>query len=235
MADLSDAALVEATMRGDQVAYASLFERHSGAVRTAVRGHIGSDPDAIEDAVQESFTRALSRLDSLRDPSRFRPWLMQIARNAATDVRRLNTRVDHEPIEESGGEGVVLTTDRTGPDTEVELREMAHLVRGCVAGLTPRDATAISMVLWLGFGPQDVAAALGITPGAAKVLLHRARRRLRDALIVEIAGAARSFACTGLSSLIEAGDDLAAARHLKDCQTCIDASRAHVGLDAGAH
>ena len=232
--DRSDAELVEATMRGDQVAYATLFERHAKAVATAVRGHIGSDPDAVEDAVQESFARALSRLDSLRDPARFRQWLMQIARNAATDIRRHNTKVDHEPIEESGGEGIVLSDQGTSPDDEVELRELAHLVRGCVAGLTPRDATAISMVLWLGFGPQDVGAALGLTPNAAKVLLHRARRRLRDAVILEVAAAARAFACPQLSGLTEAGDELGAARHLKDCERCVEASRTAVGLGTEA-
>lgn len=212
------------------MAYATLFERHAKAVRTAVRGHIGSDPDAIEDAVQEAFARALSKLDALRDPSRFRPWLMQIARNAATDVRRANTKVEQEPIEEAGGEGVVLVGDGSGPEDETELREMAQLVRGCVAGLTPRDATAISMVLWFGFGPTEVASALGITTGAAKVLLHRARRRLRDAVILEVAAAARSFACPRLASLVDAGDELGAARHLKDCQVCLEAGRSHVGL-----
>ncbi len=231
MGDPTDAVLVEATMNGDQVAYATLFERHAPAVRTAVRGHIGADPDGIEDAVQEAFARALSSIDKLREPSRFRPWLMQIARNAATDVRRHNTRVDREPIEESGGEGVVLTSDDAEPDDEAELRELAQLVRGCVAGLTPRDSTAISMVLWLGFGPQEVGAALGVTPNAAKVLLHRARRRLRDAVILEVAAAARSFGCGELNGLVTSGEEVAAARHLKDCDVCVDAGRSRVGLD----
>lgn len=217
-------------MQGDRVAFASLFERHAPAVRTAVRGHIGRSPDAVEDAVQEAFARALTRIDSLRDPARFRPWLMQIARNAATDIRRHNTKVDHEPIEESGGEGEVLASSRAGPEAETELQDLATLVRGCVAGLSPRDATAISMVMWLGFGPSEVGAALGITPGAAKVLLHRARKRLRDAVLIEVAAAARRFACPELVVLVDDRNEVEAAHHLKDCARCLEAGRAHVGL-----
>lgn len=219
-------------MRGEQVAFAALFERHSGAVRTAVRGHIGRSSEAVEDAVQESFARALSGIDSLRDPTRFRPWLMQIARNVATDIRRRDGRAVHDPIDETGDgdEGTVLVGEGRGPDIEAELTEMASLVRGCVAGLAPRDATAISMVMWLGFRPPDVAVALGITTGAAKVLLHRARNRLRDAIVLEVAASARRFSCPELVALISAQDDVGAARHLKSCDACTESGRAHVGL-----
>jgi DNA-directed RNA polymerase specialized sigma24 family protein len=52
-----------------------------------------------------------------------------------------------------------------------------------MAQLSARDAAAISMVVHLGFGPNEVAAALDISYGNAKVVLHRARQRLRDALV----------------------------------------------------
>lgn len=227
----SDEWLVGATIEGDGSAYAELFDRHVRAVRTTVRGHL-RHPDGVEDAVQEAFTRALHRIDTLRDRSRFRPWLLSIARNAATDVRRVETRIDHEQIDEAGGEGLALVHPGEGPEVEVELRELAELVRGGVAGLSPRDATAISMVMWFGFGPQDVAGALGVTEGAAKVLLHRARRRLRDALIVEVAAANRRFGCAELASLVAADDPVAAARHVKKCSQCVEAGRRLLGFEA---
>ncbi len=62
---------------------------------------------------------------------------------------------------------------RPGPGSVAELAELAEQVKGCVAGLSTRDATAIVMVTQLGFTPEQVAGALGLTPGAAKVLLHR--------------------------------------------------------------
>ena len=46
--------------------------------------------------------------------------------------------------------------------------------------LSVRDATAITLASEFGFGPSEIAEALGVSPNTAKVVLHRARRRLRD-------------------------------------------------------
>lgn len=216
---------------GDTDAYAVLFERHIGAVRAAVRGHVGRDFDAVEDGAQEAFARALARINSLRDPTRFRPWLLQIARNTATDLRRHNTRIDREQIDDGDGEGVVLVEDRLEPDAEAELRELAQEVHGAVAGLSARDMTAISMVLWLGFGPQEVGAALGITSGAAKVLLHRARKRMRDTLMLRALATTRSSECEEFAALVADHPDSAITRHLGKCPVCLDVAREHFGLE----
>ena len=222
-----DAELVDAAVNGDSDAYSLLFSRHAGAVRSAVRGHIGSDYDGIQDAVQETFTRALSRIGTLRDHDRFRPWLMQIARNAAIDARRMNVKTDHELLDEAGDEGLAVAHGDLEPDLDAELRELAQVVRGAVAGLSPRDATALSMVMWLGFGPQDIGAALGITTGTAKVLLHRARRRLRDALVMQIVTASREVDCDELAACLEVDDQILTGRHLKHCPVCIEVGRRH--------
>ena len=55
----------------------------------------------------------------------------------------------------------------------------------CFAVLSPRDATVLTLVAQLGFTSADLSEALGVTQNNAKVILHRARRRLRTA--VEIA------------------------------------------------
>lgn len=227
----TDAELVEATLRGDTTAYAALFERHIGAVRTAVRGHVGRDYDAVEDGAQEAFTRALARIDTLREPSRFRPWLLQIARNTATDLRRHNTKIEREQIDDGGGEGVVLVDDDSfGPEVEAELRELAQEVHGAVAGLSQRDMTAISMVLWLGFGPREIGQALGITSGAAKVLLHRARKRMRDTLMLRALARSRSADCEEYATLAADGSQPGITRHLGECEVCLETAREHLGL-----
>jgi RNA polymerase sigma factor (sigma-70 family) len=129
--------------------------------------------------VQETFTRALTKLTTLRDTSQFRPWVLQIARNAAIDDLRARTVVRLESIEEDHRS---LAAVEHGPETMAEARELATVVRAGVATLSPRDAAAVSMVAHLGFGPDEVADALGITPGNASVVLHRARARLRRAM-----------------------------------------------------
>ena len=97
------------------------------------------------------FVRALERLASLQDPGRFRPWLLAIARNLATDTLRARGRlrlVDTDRNAADGAHGAHnaafadFADGAPGPDEAAELAELAMLVRGAVAGLSSRDAAA---------------------------------------------------------------------------------------------
>lgn len=114
-----------------------------------------------------------------------------------------------------------------GPGSLAELRELAQQVQGCVTGLSQRDATAVAMVTHLGFTPEQVAGALGLTPGAAKVVVHRARRRLRHALVLQVMVRQPDLACPELQKLLEA-DPLGAAKHVETCQACVDSAASEV-------
>jgi len=102
----------------------------------------------------------------------------------------------------------------------LELGELASLVRSCVAGLSVRDATAVEMVTYLGFSSAEVAAALGLTPNAAKVVVHRARARLRQALGLQLLAQRRTALCDAFATLLESGKLLDASRHTDRCPTC---------------
>jgi RNA polymerase sigma factor (sigma-70 family) len=188
--DRSDAELVAAVRGGDSQAFAALYRDHVDAVRR-VAYHLVGDADRTADAVQDTFARALQHLDDLREPDRFRPWVLAIARHAATDQLRARKRVTG--LDDRAEE--VLAAGGPGPESVAELRELADQVQGCVAGLSKRDATALTMVTQLGFSPAQVADALGVTPGAAKVIVHRARRRLRDALALQLMVQQPSITC----------------------------------------
>jgi RNA polymerase sigma-70 factor (ECF subfamily) len=175
---MDDAALVAAARDGDERAFAELYRRHEGAVRRALSDNV-HDPERRRELVQECFYRAYSRLHLLREPSRFRPWLLQIGRNAAIDDLRSRSRARLEPIDDE----LIADPAHDGPESTAELQVLAAAVRAGMAHLSARDAAAISMVAHLGFGPAEVAAALDISYGNAKVVLHRARQRLRDALV----------------------------------------------------
>ncbi len=120
-----------------------------------------------------------------------------------------------------------LADPRPGPGSLAELSELAEQVKGCVAGLSTRDATAIVMVTQLGFTPEQVAGALGLTPGAAKVLLHRARRRMRHALVLQVMVRQPELGCAELQVLVNE-DPLAASRHVETCETCISSAATEV-------
>lgn len=173
-----DATLVVAARDGEQAAFEELYRRHEGAVRRALSDNV-HDLERRRELVQECFYRAYSRLHLLRDPERFRPWVLQIARNAAIDDLRARTQATLEPLEDDQ----FAEPHQSGPESTAELQVLAAAVQAGMARLSARDAAAISMVVHLGFGPAEVAAALDISYGNAKVVLHRARQRLRDALV----------------------------------------------------
>ncbi len=133
-------------------------------MQLAVRDQL-RDPERIADAVQETFARALASLDKLRDPERFRPWLLSIARHTAVDFRRNQNRVVLDELTDLD----VATPSGSDPAELAALRDVAGLVRGLVLGLSQRDAVALNLVT-LGFEVADVAAALEIKHGAAKVV-----------------------------------------------------------------
>lgn len=177
-----DADLVAAARAGDDRAFGMLYERHRGAVRMAVSDNV-DDREGREDLVQESFIRALGALDQLSDPQRFRPWLLQIARNAAIDARRRGRRLVVERIDDDTSRE--LPSRDADPAELSELADLARRLESGMARMSRRDALVLSLAVQFGFGPGEIAEALGITPNNAKVVLHRARRRLRLAIELE--------------------------------------------------
>lgn len=211
---MSDRILVEAVLAGDMSAFATLYRAHVRAVTAAVRDNV-HDPESIADVIQEVFLRALERLGTLRDLDRFGPWLLSIARHAAVDHRR---SLGRSPILDDFAVEPVATT--SGPDVVAELNELAGLIRTCVRQLSTRDATALTLVTQLGFGPGDIATSLDVSPGAAKVILHRARRRLRDTVALELLVRRRGGGCPEFDALFVAGDLIGAGRHVRSCLSC---------------
>ncbi|WP_020577704.1 RNA polymerase sigma factor [Actinopolymorpha alba] len=219
MTEASVASLVHAVRAGNREAFEPLYRIHVGAVQLAVRDHL-RDPDRVADAVQETFARALASLDKLRDPERFRPWLLSIARHTAVDFRRNLSRITEDELDEVD----VATPDNNDPAELAALRDVAAVVNGLVVGLSQRDAVALNLVT-LGFEVADVAAALGIKHGAAKVVLHRARRRLRAALVLQLLSGGADTRCRELATIVEREGTTAAARHAESCSVCEESVR----------
>jgi RNA polymerase sigma-70 factor (ECF subfamily) len=220
-----DAQLVELVRSGNPTAFAALYRAHAPAVYRVARERVAV-AEAATDVVQETFARALASLDKLREPDRFRPWILSIARHAAIDDRRSRSRLT--PL---GDEGAgALPSDDRGPEEMAELAELAELLEVCVGDLSPRDATAVYLVTHLGLSPAEVGAALGISPGAAKVVVHRARRRLRDALALRLMVRHRGGSCPQFSELQDGGKVVQAARHLRQCPICDRAVSTEVHL-----
>src|SRR5215468_3762337 len=87
----SDGTLVLGVRNGDRAAFAELYDRRARLIR-AVCYDATRDFHAAADLTQEVFLRAYRSLGSLRDPQRFGPWLVGIARQVCREWRRQRTR-----------------------------------------------------------------------------------------------------------------------------------------------
>jgi RNA polymerase sigma-70 factor (ECF subfamily) len=135
------------------------------------------------DIVAETFLTAWRRPDILpEDPA---PWLFGVARKVVANHRRsLRRRAAlRARVEGDASRRPPLAPD---PADQVEAR-MA--VRSALGRLSERDREALMLVAWDGLDAASAAAAMGYTPSAFAVRLHRARRRLGHELAKEGGGA----------------------------------------------
>lgn len=169
----SDAQLVALARRGDRAAADALISRHLETVQAVCRSRLSS-PHDVNDAVQDTFVRALSKLDRLRDPDRVAPWLRAIAARVCVDQYRATRHMVVVPS--PGAEHADLGR---GPEDHAVGVDVARNLHVKLQTLSQRDRRA----LWLrdaeGLPVPDVARDLGLTEGSARVLLTRARHRLR--------------------------------------------------------
>lgn len=170
----SDADLVLAVRAGQPGAFDVLYARHwPRVVGVCARRVPASD---VEDAAQDVFLRALHRLDTLDDPARFGPWVRTIAVRACADALRGRPAVTVGDLPE-----VVDTTDPTHDDVIVAREDARQLASG-LATLQPRDSHALWLRDALETPVGDIARDLGMTEASTRVMLARARQRLRAAM-----------------------------------------------------
>jgi RNA polymerase sigma-70 factor (ECF subfamily) len=173
--ELPDEALVGAWRRGDERAAAELVRRHSAALGRYLYG-AGAPPGEIEDLVQEAFIRAFRSLDRWRGEASFRSWLFRIAGNLRKDWYRREGRRVVLALTETD---LQATTDPAG---EVEAAEAEQRLREGIVRLPRLQRDVFLLRAQQGLDYVEIAAALGTTPGAARVHYHHAVKRLKGLL-----------------------------------------------------
>lgn len=170
----SDARLAELAASGEERAFETLARRHRRALaRYCAR--IGVPEHRIDDVLQQSLTKAwLSLSDGIevREP---RAWLYRIAHNASINSIRSARRHAHDPLETLP----LALVPSTGEEPGLALRARDAL--GHVAALPEMQRDAIVMTAIEGRSHEEAAGLLGISDGAVRGLVHRARTTLRSA------------------------------------------------------
>ncbi|RCG32274.1 RNA polymerase sigma factor [Sphaerisporangium album] len=155
--------------------FEEIYTAHYAEILAYVRRRTASSDDAA-DALAETFTTAWRRLDDVPDGARARLWLYGVARRVLANGRRAESRRG-ELVERLGAQ-LALWTEGTGPVGADDLDG----VRVAFGRLKPDDMEVLSLASWEGLSSEEIATVLGCSRGAARLRLHRARKRLAGEL-----------------------------------------------------
>jgi RNA polymerase sigma factor (sigma-70 family) len=209
---LGDEQLARAAGRGNDHAFAALYARYSGALRSYCASIVLHSEDA-EDAVQATMLKAMRALPGRRPGVPVKPWLYRIAHNESVDV--LRRRRAHSTVDEDR----VASLAAPGPEAALARRErLAELVVD-LRTLPERQRAALIMRELSGLGYEEIAGALEVTPGAVRQLVFEARSTLHEF------ARGRDVACSSVQRSLSDGDrrrrrGRGVRAHLRACNEC---------------
>jgi len=186
--------LLSALRNGDGEAYRELVTTYGPRLFATAMRLVRNEADA-SDITQETFLSAFRAIDKFDGASRVGTWLHRIAVNAALMKLRTRKRRPEEdihsllPLFTDGGQHTRhLHEFQELPDDKALREEMASLIRSCIDQLPEdyRNALVLKDIEELNY--QELSEALGLTPNATRIRVHRARQALRTLLAPHFEG-----------------------------------------------
>lgn len=174
---------VRAAQRGDDGAFAALYDAHAPRVYGLCL-RLSGDPVQAHDLVQDVFVRVWERLGSYRGESAFGTWLHRVAVNTALQSGRAQRRRSLRVAIHADLQGMSTPGDVTRLDAPARTPDPGAAIdmERCIAGLPPGARAVFVLHDIEGFSHAEVGTYLGIAEGTSKAHLFRARRLLREAL-----------------------------------------------------
>jgi RNA polymerase sigma-70 factor (ECF subfamily) len=191
-------ALVDALRQGDQMAFETLVDRY-GPTMLRVAGLYVRDRAVAEEVVQETWLAVLQGIERFEGRSSLKTWLFRILTNRAKTrgTREARTLPFSALAGDEADDGPSVEADRfltdgawasppssweTVPEERLLSQETLERVGAAIEALPPAQREVIRLRDVEGWEAAEVAAALDITDGNQRVLLHRARSKVRQAL-----------------------------------------------------
>jgi RNA polymerase sigma-70 factor (ECF subfamily) len=192
--------LIESLKGGDEHAFAWLLDEYSSALLRVAMTHVGTRAVA-EEVVQETWLGVINGLDRFEGRSSLKTWILSILVNQAKTRGTREARtvpfaslapdddapaVDPErfrgPHEQYAGGWRAFPANWKAADQLVQDRETIRVVMRAIAELPLTQQTVIRMRDVQGYSAEEVCATLDVSEANQRVLLHRARSRVRSAL-----------------------------------------------------
>jgi RNA polymerase sigma factor (sigma-70 family) len=209
----SDARLVRIAVRGEQRAFAAIFQRYHQELYRYCRAILGDDEEA-GDALQNTMLKVMRALPGESREIALRPWLYRIAHNEAIALLR-----QRQPSAELSEEIANLTD--APPEHRVQQRErLRHLVAD-LRSLPDRQRGALVMRELNGVDYSAIGAAFGTSSAVARQTVYEARVALQEM------AEGREMTCESIRQALSDGDGRVLRgrklrAHLRDCEGCRD-------------
>ncbi len=191
---VDDVELLEDARSGDERAFVTLVERYQGSLVRLARAYVPTDAVA-EEAVQETWMGVVRGIDRFEGRSSFKTWLFRILINRARSAGAREPR--NLPLDVQGPSVARSRFDDTGAwgrpiepweesDDRLVAAAWSKFLVSALEQLPARQREVVVLRDIEGLESSEICDALGITEGNQRVLLHRARSRLRGALEDEL-------------------------------------------------
>ena len=175
-----DVQLIQRVLSGDDTAFSALVKKYQRSVHALAWRKVG-DFHIAEDITQETFLKAYQRLSTLKEPQSFASWLYVITANhckAWLRKKRMWTQsledTSSAQLEKATYSGhIIAENERMTEETQREV------VKKLLAKLQESDRTVITLYYLGGMTYEEISNFLGVSVGAIKSRLHRARQRLK--------------------------------------------------------
>jgi len=203
MAQDADAGLVTALCAGDADAFARLVDRHSSAMVRVAMAYVPSRATA-EEVVQETWIAVMRGIDRFEGRASLKTWIFRILTNVAmrtgTRERRSVPFSALAEAEDSGapsvdpdrflpadhalfpGHWAIMPTRWPTPEEGLLAGETRGVIAAAIAELPVAQRTVIALRDIEGWSSEEVREALALSAGNQRILLHRARSRVRNAI-----------------------------------------------------
>jgi RNA polymerase sigma-70 factor (ECF subfamily) len=178
--DLNEESIwLEQARQGDKVAFGKLIEAYQGPVYNLAYRMLSNSGEA-EEAAQEAFIRAFTRLESYNPAHKFSTWLLSITSNYCIDQLR-KRRALLLSIDEPLPPHPALSADQEKrPESQLIMNEQQAMVQSLLEELAPDYRQAVVLRYWHELSYEEIAEMMDTTVSAIKSRLFRARKQLAE-------------------------------------------------------
>ena len=220
-----DVALLHAYRGGEVESFERLFLRLRRSLSALCLRYLG-DPDAADDAVQETFLRLLRIADRVEDGFNVSAWVHRVATNICLEELRQRRRVHLVAGDEPAILGIHDRARADQPEGAHEMGEARRMLTRVARTLPDQQRACFLLREVEGLSYSEIAARLGIGASAVESLLFRARQRFKaeylrlEGIEPTRCGMARHLVDVIGRGHLHAAQDRFVTRHLAECSAC---------------